>query len=119
MQLFDTVLITAASERQAEAFRRLIARRQEHGLYPREISFEVVADPPGGRAGPGGGTLWALARTDSRGWIVAVVGDTDVRISSFGEDEHGELYISDLASGAVYLITGRAPSPAPRRPSRR
>ena len=62
MQLFDTVLITASSESQAEAFRRLIARRQDHGLYPREIAFEVVADPPGGRVGTGGGTLWALAR---------------------------------------------------------
>jgi hypothetical protein len=60
LQLFDTVLITAASEPQADAFRRLITRRQEHGLYPREISFEVVADPPGGRVGTGGGTLWAL-----------------------------------------------------------
>jgi galactokinase/mevalonate kinase-like predicted kinase len=60
MRLFDTVLITAASERQAEAFRALLARRREHGLYPREIAFEVVADPPGGRVGTGGGTLWAL-----------------------------------------------------------
>jgi galactokinase/mevalonate kinase-like predicted kinase len=62
MQLFDTVLITAASERQAGAFRRLIDRRLHHGLYPRELAFEVVADPPGGRVGTGGGTLWALAR---------------------------------------------------------
>jgi galactokinase/mevalonate kinase-like predicted kinase len=62
MQLFDTVLVTAASERQAEAFRGLITRRQDHELYPRELSFEVVADPPGGRVGTGGGTLWALAR---------------------------------------------------------
>jgi galactokinase/mevalonate kinase-like predicted kinase len=66
MQLFDTVLITAASERQAEAFRNLITRRQEHGLYPRELSFEVVADPPGGRVGTGGGTLWALTRVLER-----------------------------------------------------
>ena len=62
MHLFDTVLITAASERQAEAFRCLIGRRLEHGLYPRELAFEVVADPPGGRVGTGGGTLWALTR---------------------------------------------------------
>ncbi len=62
MHLFDTVLITASSEAQAVAFRRLIARRQEHGLYPRELDFEVVADPPGGRVGTGGGTLWALTR---------------------------------------------------------
>src|SRR5512137_370117 len=60
MQLFDTVLVTASSEPQARAFRALIERRREHGLYPRELQFEVVADPPGGRAGTGGSTLWAL-----------------------------------------------------------
>jgi galactokinase/mevalonate kinase-like predicted kinase len=62
MHLFDTVLITASSERQAEAFRALVARRRDHGLYPRELAFEVVADPPGGRVGTGGSTLWALDR---------------------------------------------------------
>ncbi len=61
MRLFDTVLITAASAGQAEAFRKLILRRQESELYPRELGFEVVADPPGGRVGTGGGTLWALS----------------------------------------------------------
>jgi len=62
MQLFDIVLITAGSERQAGAFRSLIVRRQDAGLYPREVAFEVVADPPGGRVGTGGGTLWAIAQ---------------------------------------------------------
>jgi galactokinase/mevalonate kinase-like predicted kinase len=62
MRLFDIVLVTASSERQAEAFRRLIRRRREHGLYPRELDFAVVADPPGGRVGTGGSTLWALQR---------------------------------------------------------
>jgi galactokinase/mevalonate kinase-like predicted kinase len=60
MRLFDIVLITASSERQARSFRALLERRREHGLYPREIAFEVVADPPAGRVGTGGGTLWAL-----------------------------------------------------------
>ncbi|HXY38151.1 MAG TPA: L-fucokinase, partial [Vicinamibacteria bacterium] len=60
MHLFDTVLVTASSEPQAEAFRALVRRRLEHGLYPRELQFEVVADPPGGRVGTGGSTLWAL-----------------------------------------------------------
>ncbi|HSD29530.1 MAG TPA: L-fucokinase [Vicinamibacteria bacterium] len=62
MRLFDTVLITASSERQARSFRALVERRREHGLYPRELAFEVVADPPAGRVGTGGGTLWALER---------------------------------------------------------
>jgi galactokinase/mevalonate kinase-like predicted kinase len=62
MRLFDIVLITASSERQAGAFRQLIQRRREHGLYPRELDFAVVADPPGGRVGTGGSTLWSLHR---------------------------------------------------------
>ncbi|HXK10258.1 MAG TPA: L-fucokinase [Vicinamibacteria bacterium] len=62
MRLFDTVLITASSERQAAAFRALLDRRLERGLYPRELAFEVVADPPAGRVGTGGSTLWALDR---------------------------------------------------------
>jgi hypothetical protein len=45
MRLFDTVLVTASSERQARAYRALLERRREHGLYPRELQFEVVADP--------------------------------------------------------------------------
>ena len=68
MHLFDTVLVTASSERQADAFRALLERRRAHGLYPRELAFEVVPDPPGGRVGTGGSTLWALARlVESRG----------------------------------------------------
>jgi galactokinase/mevalonate kinase-like predicted kinase len=62
MRLFDTVLVTASSERQAGAFRTLIERRRDHGLYPRELAFEVVPDPPGGRVGTGGSTLLALER---------------------------------------------------------
>jgi galactokinase/mevalonate kinase-like predicted kinase len=60
MKLFDSCVITASNEAQAELFRSLIRRRIEAGLYPREIDFIVRADPPGGRVGSGGGTLWAL-----------------------------------------------------------
>lgn len=67
------------------------------------------------------GTVWALAPSSQEGWTSAIVGDTGARISSFGEDEDGELYLVDLGSGSVYLITGSSTaSPAPpRRPSRR
>ena len=71
MRLLDTVLITASSDRQAEAFRALLARRCSHGVYPRELAFEVVADPPGGRVGTGGSTLWALD------WLVRERADGD------------------------------------------
>jgi fucokinase len=58
--IVDTCIITASDEQQAGVFRTLIQRRIDSGLYPREIDFRVYADPPAGRAGSGGGTLWAL-----------------------------------------------------------
>jgi len=66
MNILDICVITASNEGQAEVFRRLISRRVEAGLYPREIDFLVCSDPPGGRVGSGGGTLWALRNLDQR-----------------------------------------------------
>lgn len=60
MNIFDICVLTASDERQAQVFRALLQRRIDAGLYPREVEFIVVADPPGGRVGSGGGTLWAL-----------------------------------------------------------
>ena len=60
MRLFDFCIVTASSARQADDFRRLVQKRLAAELYPREIAFRVYADPPGGRVGSGGGTLWAL-----------------------------------------------------------
>ena len=60
MPILDTCIITASDERQAAVFRTLVQRRLDRGLYPREIAFRVFADPPAGRAGSGGGTMWAL-----------------------------------------------------------
>ena len=62
------------------------------------------------------GTVWAFAPGE---WTVAVVGQTGASISSFGEDEDGELYLTDLRAGSLYLVTGRALAPTPRRPSGR
>ncbi|MEI6876142.1 MAG: L-fucokinase, partial [Spirochaetota bacterium] len=62
MSLFSACIITASDERQASVFKGLIAERITMGLYPREVDFRVYADPPGGRVGSGGGTLWALDR---------------------------------------------------------
>jgi glucose/arabinose dehydrogenase len=65
------------------------------------------------------GTIWALSPGGPGAWMVAVVARTDVAIAGFGEDESGEIYLTDLGSGTVYRITGRVLSPSPRRPSRR
>ncbi len=60
MAILDTCIITASDDRQAEVFRKLLDRRIQRGLYPKEIDFRVYSDPPAGRAGSGGGTIWAL-----------------------------------------------------------
>lgn len=60
MPIPDACIITASDEKQARVFRTLLERRVESGLYPREIDFRVYSDPPAGRAGSGGGTIWAL-----------------------------------------------------------
>lgn len=52
------------------------------------------------------GTIWMLTEAGSGRWTMTRVLATDLRISSFGEDQAGELYIVDHA-GAIHLITGR------------
>jgi galactokinase/mevalonate kinase-like predicted kinase len=60
MSPFIKCIITAGSQKQADSFDRLIRKRVEHGLYPREIDFVVYADPA--PVGSGGATLLALER---------------------------------------------------------
>lgn len=62
MHIFDYCIITASSQHQADNFQRLLDARVEHGLYPHEVQFMVIADPPGGRIGNGGSTLLSLHR---------------------------------------------------------
>jgi glucose/arabinose dehydrogenase len=51
------------------------------------------------------GRLWALAPDGSGGWTTVELAQNPVALSSFGEDEAGELYVTDLAGGVVYRMT--------------
>lgn len=51
------------------------------------------------------GRIWALAPSDAGGWANAEVMDSDLTLSSFGEDEAGELYALDYARGIVHRLT--------------
>jgi hypothetical protein len=62
MNLPDIVAICASSPDQAVSFSAAIKRHQEADIYPRELEFVVVHDPPAGRVGSGGGTLHALSQ---------------------------------------------------------
>jgi glucose/arabinose dehydrogenase len=50
------------------------------------------------------GFIWGLRRDASGAWQVAELAATELRLSSFGEDENGELYALD-DRGALYQIT--------------
>lgn len=52
------------------------------------------------------GRLWALTDTGGNRWTMAPLPSTNLRISSFGEDAAGEIYVVDHA-GAVHQIGPR------------
>lgn len=50
------------------------------------------------------GQIWALYRDRAGAWQEVELLDTDLQISSFGEDEAGELYLTGFAAGALYRL---------------
>jgi glucose/arabinose dehydrogenase len=51
------------------------------------------------------GIVWGLAHTADGNWQVSQLAQIDARISSFGEDESGALYLLDMGGGVLYRIT--------------
>jgi glucose/arabinose dehydrogenase len=51
------------------------------------------------------GRLWALAPDGAGGWSTVELAQNPIALSSFGEDEAGELYVTDLSGGVVYRMT--------------
>ncbi len=55
------------------------------------------------------GTIWGARFNQATGWLTTVLQDTGFLISSFGEDENGELHVADYGTGTIYRITGFTP----------
>jgi glucose/arabinose dehydrogenase len=53
------------------------------------------------------GRIWGLAPGGDGTWQVAELIQSGVQISSFGEDEAGEIYVLDMRGGALYQIAAR------------
>jgi glucose/arabinose dehydrogenase len=70
--------------------------------YPRMQGMYFYADYCKGR-------IWGLIY--SNGWHYQQLLDTSLWISTFGEDEAGNLYLADLASGVIYQIRDTMNSP--------
>jgi glucose/arabinose dehydrogenase len=52
------------------------------------------------------GRIWGLRRQGDQ-WISRELVKTKLSISTFGEDEEGEVYVADHSSGAIYRVEGR------------
>lgn len=50
------------------------------------------------------GTFWATWFDENGAWQTAELLDSNASVSSFGEDEAGELYVTDLANGVLYQV---------------
>lgn len=64
---------------------------------PELIGHYIFADFCSGR-------VWSTFRTEAGDWEMHQLLDTDLRLTSFGEDASGELYAVD-ANGGVYRVT--------------
>ena len=58
------------------------------------------------------GRIWGASQDASGNWTTDELMDTDLSISTFGEDEQGELYLAHFSStnGTIYKITMTPPS---------
>jgi glucose/arabinose dehydrogenase len=54
------------------------------------------------------GQIWAGWRDAAGAWQRAELDDTELSISSFGEDEAGEVYVADMDGGTIYRIGTRS-----------
>ncbi|MGH9967376.1 MAG: PQQ-dependent sugar dehydrogenase [Pyrinomonadaceae bacterium] len=58
------------------------------------------------------GRIWGL-RQETGVWQATELLDTTIGISTFGEDEQGNLYVADYNSGTIFNVADNAPTPTP------
>jgi hypothetical protein len=51
------------------------------------------------------GIIWGLRKNSEGQWEWAQFLDTPLRVSSFGLDENGEIYVLDFEKGTIYYLT--------------
>jgi glucose/arabinose dehydrogenase len=55
------------------------------------------------------GTIWAIRPDGAGQWGVVMIRESTMRISSFGRDASGNLYLTDLGNGVLYRIAPQTP----------
>ena len=66
--------------------------------YPAMQGVYLYADECSGR-------VWSMVRAADGAWESAELARTGIAISSFGEDDAGELYVTGFGDGVVYQVT--------------
>lgn len=64
--------------------------------YPGLLGLYIYADYCNGN-------IWGL-KNDAGGWVNQLLLDTSLSISTFGENENGELFLADISGGNIYQI---------------
>jgi len=64
------------------------------------------------------GVIWGATQQSDGTWTSQTLLSTRLNITSFGEDQNGELYAADL-NGAVYQLTDSGSPPLRRRAARK
>ena len=75
-------------------------------LYPQLNGLYFYADYCSGR-------IWGAIRQENGTWISQQLLQTSLNITTFGEDEAGELYLADQTGGTLYRLLGGGPTPTP------
>lgn len=76
-------------------------------LYPNLRGLYIYGDY-------GSGRIWGLRREDGR-WVNRLLLASGKAISTFGEDEAGELYLADHAAGEIFTLEGQPDRDPPPR----
>jgi len=68
--------------------------------FPRMQGYYFFADF-------GSTRVWALRETSANAWEMTEIMSTRFPVSSFGEDEAGELYLVDFGGGTIHRLVDR------------
>lgn len=75
-------------------------------MFPNMVGLYIFADF-------GSGTVFSLRESPPGVWTRTALLDSGINISSFGEDEAGELYACGYFNGIIYHVTDVSPTPTP------
>jgi glucose/arabinose dehydrogenase len=59
------------------------------------------------------GTIWGAIQDIQGRWVSEVLLESGLTVTTFGEDEAGEVYVADYSGGVLYQIVGTGPTPTP------